>query len=279
MYAFQIARDTPGYKTGPLSFVSPSLKGAKMPYAGREIAKVDVRFLGSFQLICDHVQVTNLIQPRLQSFLSYLILHSNAPQSRMQLAYQIWPDSSDEQALTNLRTLLSRLRSSLPELANWLHVERQWIQWHPNVPWVLDVFEFEQAARQVKQSQDLRGRTLALEVMIDLYHGDLLPGSYDEWVILERDRLRQLYLSALQQLVNVQEQERNYPGAIGTAQLLVRQDPLNEEAYRSLMRLHARCGNSAAALRVYKTCLTVLRNELDALPSASTRQLYEQLFS
>jgi DNA-binding SARP family transcriptional activator len=279
MYAFHIARDTPGYTTGRLSLVSASLKEAKMPYAGREIAEVDVRFLGSFQLICDHVQVTNLIQPRLQSFLSYLILHSNAPQSRMQLAYQIWPDSSDGQALTNLRTLLSRLRSTLPDLANWLHVERQWIQWRPDVPWVLDVFEFEQAARQVKQSQDLRARTLALEAMIDLYPGDLLPGSYDEWVMAERDRLRQLYLSALQQLISVQEQQRNYSGAIGAAQLLVRQDPLNEEAYCSLMRLHAQCGNRAAALRVYKNCLTVLRNELEAMPSESTRRLYEQLFS
>ncbi len=67
--------------------------------------------------------------------------------------------------------------------------------------------------------------------------------------------------------------------AIACAERLLRHDPLREDTYRALMRLHAACGDRAGALRVYHTCATVLQRELEAEPSAATREAYEQLLA
>lgn len=110
-----------------------------------------------------------------------------------------------------------------------------------------------------------------------MYQGDLLPSCYDEWILPERDRLRQMYLQALQQLVLLYEQERDYDAAIIMTQCLLRHDPLHEAAYQQLMRLYALQGNQAAALRVYHTCTTVLERELAVEPGEATRLIYESL--
>src|SRR6266700_4224874 len=73
------------------------------------------------------------------------------------------------------------------------------------------------------------------------------------------------------------EQERDYPAAIRAAQHLMRQDPLHEATYRQLMRLHALCGDRAAALRTYHSCASRLERELGTAPSQATRQVYEGL--
>ncbi len=110
-----------------------------------------------------------------------------------------------------------------------------------------------------------------------LYRGDLLPSCYDEWILPERDRLRQLFLQAAEDVLALLEQERDYPAAIAAAQRLLRQDPLHEAAYRQLMRLHALRGDRAAALRVYHSCVTALERELGIEPGAATRSAYEAL--
>ena len=110
-----------------------------------------------------------------------------------------------------------------------------------------------------------------------LYRGDLLPSCYDEWILPERDRLRQAVLNALGQLIELQEQERDYQAAINSAQRLLRYDPLHETTYRHLMRLYALTGDRAAALRVYHTCATLLERELGTEPGLATRKAYEQL--
>ena len=79
-----------------------------------------------------------------------------------------------------------------------------------------------------------------LEEATALYRGDLLPSCYDDWIVPERERLRQLALDGLTRLVELLESERNYRVAIGYAERLLGLDPVNEMTYRRLMRLRAR---------------------------------------
>ncbi len=44
--------------------------------------------------------------PRLRSLLALLIVRRDRPQSRAQLAFALWPDSTEGQARTNLRQLI-----------------------------------------------------------------------------------------------------------------------------------------------------------------------------
>src|SRR5437763_7679050 len=257
------------------------------------IPALHIHLLGDFLLVLGDTPVTTVNVARLQSLLAYLVLHRTAPQARSHLAFLLWPDSDEAQAHSNLRKLLHQLRQALQALPNadyFLHADRHSLQWLPSlsVPqagspyasWTLDVLDFEQAmirAEQAEQVQDTTALREAFEQGVELYRGDLLPSCYDEWILSERDRLRQLFFHASERLIALLDQERDYDAAIKIAQLLLRHDPLHEATYRDLMRFYALRGDRAAALRVYHTCVTILERELAAEPGEATRQAYESL--
>ncbi|MEM9216513.1 MAG: bacterial transcriptional activator domain-containing protein [Cyanobacteria bacterium P01_F01_bin.150] len=117
----------------------------------------------------------------------------------------------------------------------------------------------------------------ALERAIRCYQGDLLPDYEDEWVVLEREQLRQMQSRALEQLIALLEKQQDYTTALRYAQQFLQIDRLNEAAYCTLMRLHGVNGDRANALQTYHQCMTLLQDELGIVPSAHTRTLYEQL--
>ncbi|MFL5803257.1 MAG: BTAD domain-containing putative transcriptional regulator [Roseiflexaceae bacterium] len=242
------------------------------------VPMLHIQFLGGFRLRLDDTPVTALDHPRLQALLAYLVLRRAMPQTRQQLAFLLWPDSSETQARTNLRTLLHRLRQALPHADQFLYVDSQVVQWRPTAHWTLDVADFEQALAQTADqggNGPVPGATL-LEA-VELYSDDLLPGWYDDWVLLEREQLRERFLKALEQLIELLEGEHDYVRAITSAQRLLRYDPLHELTYQRLMRLHMLSDDRASALRTYQTCATVLERELGVEPSAATRAVYEQV--
>jgi non-specific serine/threonine protein kinase len=239
-----------------------------------------IQLLGGFRLVSDTTLLTTLDSPRLQALLAYLVLYRAMPHARPHLAFRFWPDTTESQALTNLRTLLYRLRQALPHADQFLHVDAQTVQWRADAPWTLDVAAFEDALAQPDQPQYHGNPTTQRKILaeaVEHYHGDLLPAWYDDWVLLERERLRQLFLTALERLVLLLEHEAAYPAAIGYAQRLLRHDPLHEATYQHLMRLHTLSGDRASALRVYQICATVLERELAVTPSPTTGALYERL--
>jgi len=247
------------------------------------IPTLHIHLLGDFQLVSGDTPVTTVTLSRVQSLLAYLLLHRTASQDRSRLAFLLWPDSTEAQAHTNLRKLLYQLRQSFPDVDQFLHADNHALQWlpaHQNAPWTLDILEFEQALTQASQEERAKNTTAmrrALEQVMHLYRGDLLPSCYDEWILPERDRLHQMFLQAAERLVALLEQERDYDAAITIAQRLLRQDPLHEATYRQLMRFYALHGDRAAALRVYHTCVTVLERELGTGPGEVTQTVYESL--
>lgn len=247
------------------------------------IPTLHIHLLGDFQLVSGDTPVTTVTLSSVQSLLAYLLLHRTAPQDRSRLAFLLWPDSTEAQAHTNLRKLLYQLRQSFPDVDQFLHADNHALQWlpaHQNAPWTLDILEFEQALTQASQAEQTKNTTAmrrALEQVMHLYRGDLLPSCYDEWILPERDRLHQMFLQAAERLIALLEQERDYDAAITIAQRLLRQDPLHEATYRQLMRLYALHGDRAAALRVYHTCVTVLERELGTGPGEVTQTVYESL--
>src|SRR6266487_3779887 len=215
-----------------------------------------MHLLGDFSLLSGDTPVTTMHVARLQSLLTYLVLHRTAPQARSHLAFLMWPDSTEAQAHSNLRKVLSQLRQALPYATHFVSANRQILQWQPapEVIFTLDIEDFERAlarASQAEQVQDMAGVRQALEQVTRLYRGDLLPSCYDDWILPERDRFRQLFVTASERLMALLEQERAYSAAITVAQQLLHHDSVHEATYRQLMRLHALHGDRAAALRTY----------------------------
>ena len=242
-----------------------------------------ILLLGDFAVFADETPVTTLALARVQALLAYLLLRCDAPQDRSRLAFLLWPDSSEAQAHTNLRKLLYQLRQAWPNIDTFLYTDKQSLQWRSastEASFTLDTREFEQAcarAEQAELAQDRVALRLALEQATRMYRGDLLPACYEEWIVPERERLRQLFLSSAQRLSGLLEQERDYEAAIRCALQLLRYDPLHEATYRQLMRLYALHGERAEALRAYHTCARLLERELGTEPSEITRAAYTSL--
>ncbi len=236
-----------------------------------------VRLLGGFSLTCDDRPVADSIQGRSQLLLAYLALHRSTPQPRQRIAFELWPESTDAQARTNLRKALSQLRRSLPPVDELINIDPKSLLWSPAGKWELDVSAFETAVQSAEQAPDDVTRQPFWETAIQLYRGDLLPDCDEDWLVPERERLRQVYQRSLEQFIQLLEHQQNYSTAIPFAQQLIRLDNLNEAAYGTLMRLQYGAGDRANALQTYHQCMTVLRDELGIDPGVATRQLFEQL--
>ena len=247
---------------------------------GAAAPSLQMRLLGGFSLTFEGQPVTAVDAPRLQSLLAHLVLEPDVRHPRERLASLFWPESEASQSRTNLRQALHHLRRALPESEQCLEAEARVVRWRADAPLWLDVAEFERLlaraaeARQTGVTDDEREM---LEGAVALYAGDLVPDCYDDWVVPERHRLREMFLGAAERLTELLELERDYRGAIPWARQLLDEDPLNDGSCRRLMRLYALCGDRAGALRVYHGYATSLARDTGVEPGAETREAYERL--
>jgi DNA-binding SARP family transcriptional activator len=227
---------------------------------------LEIRLLGPFLLTWKNEQVIDFHSSRLQSLLAYLLLNREAPVSRRQIAFEFWPDSSETQALSNLRNLLTTSRRIIPEENEYIIFYPTSVQWNKDAPYHLDVKEFEEAI------------TIGnFEKAVCIYAGDLLPDCYDDWIQPHRERTRQDYYKALEILIKSREEARDYQAAIKYSQIYLQYEPYKESLYRRLLRLHALNGDRAEAVRVYKQCENILEAELGITPENATINAYEQI--
>jgi non-specific serine/threonine protein kinase len=229
-----------------------------------------IRLFGHLNLSTESGTPIPALRPRAGRLLVYLLLNRHKAIPRESAAFTLWPDDPEKESLGSLRRALNDLRSALPSFArrDWVIATRTELRWNPDSPHWLDIDAFERLSRE--------GNTRALREAVDLYTDDLLVEFDDEWAVIERERLRQLLVESLDRLITMLEEARDYRLAVNYAQRLLRSDPLREETYRWLMRLHALSGDRAGALRVYQTCVAVLKQEIDTDVSQTTRDAFEQ---
>jgi DNA-binding SARP family transcriptional activator len=102
---------------------------------------------------------------------------------------------------------------------------------------------------------------------------ELLPGWCEDWVVIERERFRQLRLHALDALCVTYSDSGAYYSAIEAGMASVEVDPLRESAHRSLIGAHLMEGNRFEALRQYQNLRHLLATELGVEPSPKTQRL------
>jgi DNA-binding SARP family transcriptional activator/predicted ATPase len=241
---------------------------------------LQVRLLGQFRLTLDGRTAAGPATPRLQSLLAYLVLHADAPQSRARLSFNFWPDAPESNARNNLRQLLHQLRQALPDPDGSLRADANSLQWVAGPSFTLDVALFEAALDEAEAASrvgDAPRRRACLERAMDLCQGPLLPSCYDDWIGPERERLARRCEDAAAALSGFLEEGRDYASAIARVRHWLQHDPLDEEAYRRLMRLLVLAGDRVAALQAYHQCRDVLGRELSVEPSAQTARVYERI--
>src|SRR5215216_5013593 len=123
---------------------------------------LSIRLFGALDIRYGDRLLSPLPSARAETLLAYLLLHRDAPQSRQRLAFILWPDSSEAQALTNLRHVLHDLRRALPDADRFIDVSSRTLRWQTDAPCWVDVAVFEDALGQV-QSGAVDGGLAALQ--------------------------------------------------------------------------------------------------------------------
>ena len=242
-----------------------------------------IRLLGGASLAVGEQAVTDLPTRKAEALLIYLVCHQR-PFPRETLAELLWDDRSQEQALANLRSILSSLRHTFKP---YLTITRQTVAFNHESDYWLDVVEFEKRLEigdwrlEPENHQSLIAN---LQEIASLYQGHFLEGFYlrdcrgfEEWALLERERLGRTAVSLLWQLITLQSDNGDYPVALHHTDQLLRLDDLSERAHRQKMLLLARTGQFNAALQQYDTCCRLLADELGVEPAPETNDLLAQI--
>jgi predicted ATPase/DNA-binding SARP family transcriptional activator len=214
-------------------------------------------------------QSLQLPTQRARDLLAYLISFRSRHHPRLTLVGVLWPDLPEDKARRRLSDTLWRLRRVLE---GCVASDDEFVWFNTDLPCWLDVEQFERAAATIR-SADLP----AIEEALALYQGPFLDGLYHDWALLERERLRGLYLDLLWRVLDLHKQASDYAAALQITQRLVAAEPLHEAAHREQMRLHHLLGRDAEALAQYQRCREVLRRELGVDPAPETEALYHVL--
>lgn len=238
--------------------------------------RVQVKLLGGLQIYLP-AGVPIPLPKKAEALLVFLACHLDKPLMRDNLAALLWGESDDQHARNSLRQTLYMLRKVLSKAHQPLFIlDGETIALNPESV-ELDVLSFEHLISE--------GSPESLEEAVAMHHGDFLAGlaitegPFEEWLLIERERYRELALEALAKLLAHQMKNVSTEAAIQTALRLLALDPLQEAVYRSLMRLYMRQNRWASAQRLYHVCAEKLKGELGVAPEAQTTQLYEQILT
>jgi DNA-binding SARP family transcriptional activator len=198
-----------------------------------------------------------------QRLVAHVCLSRRPPRSAV--AGQLWPDVPEDHAHGSLRSALWRLQRVAPGL---VEASAGCLMLADGVR--VDVQELSDWAGRVR---DPRSRLEDMEVPDHGLIGELLPGWYDDWVLLERERLRQLRMHALETVAGRFAAAGRYGDALQAAYAAVRAEPLRESAHRTVIRVHVAEGNTIEAVRAYEQFRVLLAAELGVQPSGLMARL------
>jgi DNA-binding SARP family transcriptional activator len=214
-----------------------------------------LKLLDGFDLVCSGRSVSLPLSA--QRLLAFVALHER-PVQRSYVAGSLWLDTPEERAYANLRSALWRLHRCGLRLVRSIGQRLS-----------LD----ERVGVDLRQAQALAHRALdgssvdAVAGEVSVLSGDLLPDWYDDWIVLERERYRQLRLRALDTLCERLAGAGRLDAALEVGLAAVAGEPLRESSHRAVVRVHLADGNVAEAIRQYRLCRRLLHEHLGLEPS------------
>jgi len=116
-----------------------------------------------------------------------------------------------------------------------------------------------------------------LKEAVELYAGDLLEGWYQDWCVFERERLQNMYLLALEKLMQYCKTHGEFETGLDYGTRALRYDRAREVTYRRMMQLSFLNGDRTSALRYYDRCVEALKTELGVEPGSRTMTLRQQI--
>jgi DNA-binding SARP family transcriptional activator len=179
---------------------------------------------------------------------------------RLYTAGTLWPFCDEARATGNLRSALWRMRRADIDVV----VADKWsLALDENV--TVDVNLVNEWANRFIHGNPAPGDLTPSNLPIDAL--DLLPGWYDDWAIIERERTRQRVLHAMEALARQLTERQRFAEAVDVAMAAMAAEPLRESAQRVLLEAQLSQGNWAEAEHSYTTFRMLMITELGIEPS------------
>jgi DNA-binding SARP family transcriptional activator len=243
---------------------------------------VEFHLLGRFRIVKLGSELALGESPKSQALLVTLATRPNHAASRETLLSAIWPDRDRDLSSQSLNSLTSNLRRALQDAiggaAPVIHDSGHYrINIEAGI--AVDVAEFDDyvlsgdRATQRGQVEDAVG---SYQKALAIYEGDLCWAK-DIGCLMERERLRALYLTVTTRIADNHFRQGDYSHALQYAQAVLAGDPCREDAHRPVMRCYVRLGQRSQGLRQFRLCESVLREEFDAKPEFATSALFNTI--
>lgn len=240
---------------------------------------VDVRCLGRFRVCIDGVEVTQdrWVSAKARDLLAYFITFRHERIAIDRVLDALWPASS-ARAKTAFHTALYRMRHALalPQLSSKFVLAAGGEYQLDAARFRVDIDEFNVTLAKARSSCGREAAALYTRA-IELYSGEYLDNLYADWLLPERERLRNAYLEALRARAGLHAQEDDYALAFDLTQRALQLDPLMEDVHCEALRYLTCLGDRAGLVRHYQWMEQEFERELGIAPRRSTRQLYAAL--
>ena len=196
--------------------------------------------------------------------------------TKEQLWDSLWPDTSDSQVLkARFKNEIYRLRRAAGK--NVIVFEEEYYCFNRSLDYEYDVEAFDSHILRARKSDDTGTRIAHLQRAVDLVTGPYLTDVDASWAGPERERLNQIYVSALEELAQLYLETNQLDLCLKICKSVLDKDPYHEVIYQMEMRAYAALGDRAAVARRYQACKKALKEGLGLAPSSETELIYRDL--
>jgi two-component SAPR family response regulator len=196
--------------------------------------------------------------------------------TKEQIGAVLWPDITNAQALkARFKDEIYRLRRAVGKTA--IVFDEVYYRFNRTLDYEYDVEAFESYLTLARKSKDMKKRIECFQKAVDLVHGPYLSEVDSHWATEERERLGQMYVSALEELAQLYLDSNEIEQCLSICQLALAQNRYNEMIYQVEMRAYATLGDRASVARLYQASKAALKEGLGISPSRETEALYREL--
>jgi len=240
--------------------------------------KLIIRGLGRMQVLLGEKTITNADwQTKAVRDLFFYMLSHPEGSTKEEIGEVFWPEANRETVKLRFKNTIYRLRRAVGN--DTISFENEIYKFNQSIDYDYDVEMFKKELALAGKTSHEEEKAAHLQAAIAHYHGELLPKLDQDWVTIEREKLRQTFIDAVITLMDLNMETGHYEQAIELSDLALKQDPCDEEIHRTAMLVYSALNDRRSLVRQYDRCKSALQKELNLEPSPQTVKLYQSLIN
>ena len=250
---------------------------------GKETQTLSINLLGTPNISLNGEAITRRLRYRRSlALLTFLIVERERMHSRSMLSDLFWPHLDPVAGRTNLRQVISDLRSLFKQAQNdALNVTRAGIGLFLNPGLYVDVVAIEHACKEPATSLPASPEHCVSRLyrgpMLDLGGDEAQSPGFSAWLEIHRQGFLLSVVGLVERLRDLALKQNDRTQALMYAQRLVEIEPSRESAHQQLIRLLAESGQIDTAIRQYERLKAQLKTQLDTEPGLEIRALVRDI--